>query len=90
MPLNIKNSEVERLAAEVAALAHETKTEAIRRALLDRKQRLIVRRGGASKLQRLQDILRNQIWPEIPVDVRGRGIAKAEREKILGYGRDGV
>ena len=61
MPLNIKNAEVERLASEVAALAHETKTEAIRRALLDRKQRLMLRRGTTSKLQRLQDVLRNQV-----------------------------
>ena len=33
MALNIKNAEVERLAAEVARLTGESKTEAIRRAL---------------------------------------------------------
>lgn len=33
MALNIKNREVERLAAEIAALTGESKTEAIRRAL---------------------------------------------------------
>ena len=33
MPLNIKNAEVERLAAEVSRLTGESKTEAIRRAL---------------------------------------------------------
>jgi hypothetical protein len=33
MALNLKNTDVERLAAEVANLAHETKTDAIRRAL---------------------------------------------------------
>ena len=37
MALNIKNTEVERLAAEVAELSQETKTEAIRRALEERK-----------------------------------------------------
>jgi antitoxin VapB len=36
MALNIKNPQVEQLAAEVARLAHETKTEAIRRALEER------------------------------------------------------
>ena len=40
MPLNIKNSEVERLAAEVARLTGESKTEAIRRALDERRRRL--------------------------------------------------
>ena len=39
MALNIKNPEVERLATEVAQLARETKTEAIRRALEERKAR---------------------------------------------------
>jgi len=90
MPLNIKNAEVERLASEVAALAHETKTEAIRRALLDRKQRLMLRRGTTSKLQRLQDVLRNQVWPLVPADVRGGLISKDAREEILGYGAEGV
>lgn len=40
MALNIKNQEVERLAAEVAKMTGETKTEAIRRALGERRQRL--------------------------------------------------
>ncbi len=45
MGLNIKNAEVEQLASEVADLAHETKTEAIRRALLERRVRLQVHAG---------------------------------------------
>lgn len=40
MALNIKSDQVERLAAEVAQLTGETKTEAIRRALEERKQRV--------------------------------------------------
>lgn len=90
MPLNIKNPEVERLAAEVAALTRESKTEAIRRALLDRKQRLAVRRGSPAKQDRLLALLRNRIWPEIPPGVRGRRVSKKERERILGYGPWGV
>lgn len=43
MSLNIKHAAVERLAAEVAQIARETKTEAIRRALQDRKNRLVLR-----------------------------------------------
>ncbi len=90
MALNIKNAEVERLAAEVAELASESKTEAIRRALLDRKQRLIIRRAETGKYERLQALLRNRIWPEIPAELRGQRLSKQEREEILGYGPDGV
>jgi antitoxin VapB len=90
MALNIKNAEVERLAADVAELAGESKTEAIRRALLDRKDRLMIRRSNLSKAERLERLLRNEIWPQIPRAVRGKRISKKEREKILGYGPHGV
>ena len=45
MALNIKNVDVERLAGEVANLAHETKTQAIKRALVERRARLQARSG---------------------------------------------
>jgi antitoxin VapB len=90
MALNIKNSEAERLASEVAALAGETKTEAIRVALLERKQRLRLCHGGESKQARVERLLRDRIWPEIPKNVLGRRIAKRQKERILGYGPHGV
>jgi antitoxin VapB len=43
MPMNIKNAEVERLVREIAQMTGETKTEAIRRALEERKSRLALR-----------------------------------------------
>jgi antitoxin VapB len=52
MALNIKNSHVERLAAEVAKLARESKTQAIGRALEERKARLasrVIRRDRARR-----------------------------------------
>ena len=39
MALNLKNAEVERLAAEAVRLVGESKTKAIRRALEERRQR---------------------------------------------------
>ena len=45
MGLNIKNAEVEKLAAELAAMTGETKTEAIRKALLERKEHLTPQRN---------------------------------------------
>lgn len=55
MALKIENPEVERLAAEVAALAGESQTEAIRRAPAARREQLarqVVVRGGAASYRR--------------------------------------
>ena len=89
MALNIKNREVEELATQVSEMARETKTEAIRRALLERKERLQVRRGQTGRRARLERLLREQIWPQIPEEVRGKRLTKQEREEILGYRREG-
>jgi antitoxin VapB len=89
MPLNIKNSEVERLAAEVAQLARETKTEAIRRALEDRKARLAFNTSPRDRVRQLKDYLQKEVWPHIPAAVRGKKMTKREREAILGIGRRG-
>jgi antitoxin VapB len=90
MALNIKNPEVERLAQDVARLAKESKTEAIRRALEERRARLRVRQTVASKRSRLETLLKDRIWPEIPRRALGHRLSKREEERILGYGPDGV
>ena len=46
MALNLKSPEVDALATEVAVLARESKTEAVRQALLERKARLIAVPGS--------------------------------------------
>ncbi len=90
MALNIKNPEVERLAKEVAELARETKTQAIRRALEDRKAKLEAEAPrGRLRGKDLRDWLEKNIWSTLPPELRGRGISKEEREEILGYGPDG-
>lgn len=89
MALNIKNDEVERLAAEVARLTGETKTEAVRQALLERKRRLAQRLPvdrGARALQYLE----REVWPLVPDAERGRRLTHSEEDAILGYGPDGV
>jgi antitoxin VapB len=90
VPLNIKNVEVENLAAEVASIARETKTEAIRRALEERKARLMAGSGRPRSKQAMMRYLERMVWPRIPPAVRGKPLNKREREKILGYGPDGV
>jgi antitoxin VapB len=89
MALNLKNEEVERLAAEVARLTGESKTEAIRRALLERRERL----KGRSLEQRRARVLRlleKEVWPTLSADERGRRPTQAEEDEILGFGADGV
>ena len=88
--LNIKNAEVERLAAEVARLAGESKTEAIRRALEARRAQLRLRRGTASRADRLRFFLERRVWPTVPRAVGRRRLTKREEERILGYGKHGV
>jgi antitoxin VapB len=87
--LNIKDAETERLAAEVAALAHETKTRAVRVALQERRDRL-VSRPAARRTEALRRFLADEVWPQLPAGVRGDRLGKAEREEILGYGPEGV
>jgi antitoxin VapB len=89
--LNIKNPEVERLAAEVADLARETKTDAIRRALQERKARLAIRRASTpeDRVREMTEYFQREVWPLIPPEVRGKAMSKQEREEILGIGPHG-
>lgn len=90
MGLNIKNPEVERLVAEVARLTGESKTEAIRQALLERRGRLRQRVTPEARRVRLQTFLEREIWARIPAGQLGRVPDRSEREAILGYGPEGV
>lgn len=90
MSLNIKNEEVVRLAGEVAKLAGESKTEAVRRALEERQARLTYQRTGESRAERLARFLETEAWPSLPEDCLGRRLDKQAEEEILGYGEHGV
>ena len=90
MALNIKNSEVERLATEVAARMGETKTEAIRRALEERKQRISFLVTQKDRKTKLAGFLENEIWPIIPKKFMGKRLSRKEEDRLLGYGREGV
>jgi antitoxin VapB len=90
MGLNIKNSETERLAAEVAAMTGETKTEAIRRALKERKQRLRFQTADKDRRSALKKVLAREIWPLVPEPLTGKRLSRKEEERILGFGPEGV
>jgi antitoxin VapB len=88
--LNIKNAEVERLVEEVAALAGETKTEAVRQALIERRARLRLRIADRARSGRVLRFLEREVWSRVPAQQLGRAPTRAERERILGYGAGGV
>lgn len=91
MALNIKNVETEKLAAEVAEMAGESKTGAVTKALKERRERL--RLGGYGRKRPHRDMkkwLETEIWPQIPDELRGRPpMSKDEVEEILGFGPEG-
>lgn len=89
MALNIKNAEVERLATEVARLTGESKTEAIRRALQERRRRLKSATASARRTRVLR-FLAKKVWPTLPKAQVGRRPTRAEEDELLGYGPEGV
>jgi antitoxin VapB len=90
MALNLKSSAVERLATEVSEMTGESKTEAIRRALEERKQRLAIHLSQDDRLRRLKRFLQEEVWMAIPPRLLGKRLSKKEEANILGYGSEGV
>jgi antitoxin VapB len=90
MPLNIKNRDVERLVAEVAGLAGETKTEAVRRALEERRGRLVMRVVRKDRRADMLRFLGHDVWPLVPRGQTGRRLTRREEDRILGYDKSGV
>ena len=89
MALNLKNPDVERLAAEVARLTGESKTEAIRRALEERRRRLKTPETADRRAKVLR-LLQSRIWPTLPKKALGRRLTREDEDAILGYGPEGV
>ncbi len=82
MALNIRNEEAERLAAELARLTGETKTEAVARALRERLARV----RGERRRRKLADDLDVIALHCSSLPVRDR----RSDDEILGYDEHGV
>lgn len=89
MALNIKNAEVEHLAAELAHIGQTSKTEAIRIALLERRERALHVMPGGSREDRLRQFLEAKVWPLVP-EGASRPWTKDEEDAALGYGAEGL
>lgn len=88
MALNIKNAEVERLAAALAKATNRTKTETIRIAL----EHEYARQGihpERKNMGHLQEYLEKNVWPITAPDGFAEPMTKQEVEEILGFGKDG-
>ncbi|RPI23574.1 MAG: PSK operon transcription factor [Acidobacteria bacterium] len=82
MPLNIRNSETERLAEAVANITGETKTQAVTQALRERLTRLRRERSKRSLADELDEIAKQ--CARLPVrDSR-------PADEILGYDEQGL
>lgn len=93
MALNIKDTETEKLVAEIAEMTGDTKTGAVREALREKKRRLEMaddRKRSGGKPKSMQEWLEREIWPRIPKEELGKPLTKEEVEDILGFGPEGV
>lgn len=84
MALNLKNRQVERLVDELVGITGESKTEAVRIALLERRQRLIRRGDLVDRATRIREFLEAEVWPLVPEGQLGRGTTESEQNSILG------
>lgn len=90
MALNIKSTEVEKLVEAIAAMTGESKTETIRRALLERRDRLSLQQARRLPGRDFLRYLEEEVWPKAPPGQLGRRLSREEQEEILGYGPEGV
>jgi antitoxin VapB len=82
MALNIRNPEVERLAAELAKWTGESKTEAVAKALRDRLERVKRERSKRSSAEELEEIAKR--CASLPV------LDNRSAEEILEYDEFGL
>jgi antitoxin VapB len=90
MALNIKSSEVEQLTEEIAAMTGESKTQAIRQALKERRDRLAFQVAPSERKAHLVRFLEREVWSTVPPDLLGKEHDSSVDDLILGYGPDGV
>jgi antitoxin VapB len=81
MALSIKSPEVEKLVEALAAMTGESKTEAVRRALVERRERLSLqqtrREPGSDFLRYLEE----EVWPKAPPGQLGRRLSRDEEDE---------
>ena len=90
MTLHISNPNVDKLLDEITRITGESRTEAVRKALEERRRRLSGQTTIAEEERRLIAFLQSEVWPRIPPAHLGVQLTKEEQEDILGYGEHGA
>jgi antitoxin VapB len=90
MALNIKNSRVDKLVTEVVAITGESKTEAIYKALLERRRQLAFQVVPQRRTDKLRKFLEHEVWTAVPERLLGKRLTRKEEDDLLGYGANGV
>lgn len=88
--LNIKSSEVEELVDALSRMTGESKTEAVRRALAERRERLSLQQGRRERGSDFLRYLEEEVWPKAPPGQLGRRLSREEEDELLGYGPEGA
>jgi antitoxin VapB len=86
MTININNMSVEDLLDEITQITGESRAEAVRKALEERRQRLTRQTATTRGEVALLSFLQEEGWPQIPSVHLGVRLTKEEEEQILGYG----
>ena len=84
--------ETVKLAEEVAERTGESADEAIRKALEERKLRLVPEASEPAKGERARwmRFLKEEVWPKVDPELLGKPISKEEMDRLAGYGTEGV
>ena len=90
MALSIKSPEVERLVEALAEMTGESKTEAVLRAVAERRERLSLQHAYRERGSDFLRYLAEEVWPKAPPGELGRRLSREEEDEILGYGPGGV
>ena len=83
MALSIKSAEVEKLVETLAAMTGESKTETVRRALVERRERLRFQQAHHERGSDFLRYLAEEVWPKAPANQIGRRLSREEEDAIL-------
>lgn len=75
------DAEIERLATEIAQITGKSSEEAFQKALAERKERLGLE-AKERRIDRGTRWLREEVWPSLPPEVRGKRVAEQEWDAL--------
>lgn len=85
MALNIKNSDAERLAAEVAKLTNTSLTQAVLQSLRVRRDQLVRQQARNKGIEQAREFLKRELWSK-----SGQRRDVTSDDDLLGYGDSGA